>query len=328
MILNLWRFDKSEFTYDNSFYATTYVLIFKVIVLLLLLKMLIAIIFGSYRKIQQAGSITTAKELSGQAMPKTSVAEDIALLLRHQHDWMWNILMPQGNWYVPPSVLMQFTTHPKLQDECDIVDNATHLHKLFKKTFHPDGVCGGMRLGHSHAEWLMTRYGKQRSRPKDDRETFMTREQVASVYDTFQKFDRDGSGTIDYKEFQRALGLMKHPHAYDHKYVTSAMRKINTHHTGVIDFQEFLKFVADDIGMKVSEEEDYNDATYLENTLLLRTNSSLEDGLNALDEEGLRRTKTIRALDEEAAKTGKTTGPRSEAKKETAEGPQKLKRSS
>jgi len=122
------------------------------------------------------------------------------------------------------------------------------------QAFPPNGIARGLQLGHGHADWVIQRYGEKRARSKhvDGEKQEMSRNQLASVQYIFKEYDEDGSGAIDYKEFRRALAKMKHPIAMDddQQKITELLKTIDKNNSGFIEFEEFLAFVAEDMGVK------------------------------------------------------------------------------
>jgi hypothetical protein len=246
MIFSLYKFSTVQEKYVNPLLAEMYELIFKLGVLTLLMKMLVGIIFQMYRKV----SLRKVGNLS------STVAQDIVILLAATTDWSVSFCRPG---YVSPRVLMAFCRSDVIKKQLTngVIDDHDQILDLLKQAF-PDNKYGGKELNFTcaHAEWIMLKYGKIRSKTRGGHKEVMTIQQKKMVKQTFDTYDHDGSGSINYHELCSAMSHMGHPLAHNTAFMTYVMNKVDKDGNGDVSFEEFLEFVADDLGMAVEEEEE------------------------------------------------------------------------
>lgn len=80
----------------------------------------------------------------------------------------------------------------------------------------------------------------------------LTSDQISEFKDVFDVFDTDGSGEIDYDEFQRmleSLGLKLH-----NKDVRLLLKNVDSDHSGEIDFGEMLEALVNNMSVQTELE--------------------------------------------------------------------------
>lgn len=169
MIFGLYKIAPFQIQYGDQTVIYLYIFFFKLLVLLLLFKMLVAIIFGAYRKVMS------------QALKEHSVYQDIKELSFHILDWLYSFV-PWIPWvsvgYMSPSLLEVFisrvandgdgrafslgltinvdgkevpiTHYAAGEDEMYDVPDAPILLKLLQAVFPEDTIQGGVPYREDH----------------------------------------------------------------------------------------------------------------------------------------------------------------------------------
>jgi len=226
-----------------------YILSLKIIILMLLFKMVLGIIFGAYRKVKTAG------DKQGK---KSSVVSDFVILHRHLTNFLRSFW---STGYIRPNTLLQFVHHPDVPKEgkVDAFELSELLIRMHDEGKLPKGfLCRGPEDARVHADWIVSAYGKKvdsyrTGKPCTDcpgcSNCQLTMGQKIMLSQVFIAFDQDNSGTIDIPELAQALAYLEHPAANDPRYVKTAMQDLDLDGTGDFSYEEFINFVASDLGV-------------------------------------------------------------------------------
>jgi len=244
MIFGLYAFKAFQIHYENPVLVHAYVFLFKLIVLLLLFKMLVVIIFSAYGMVK---STYLNKETQG-------VIKDMSDMSTFFFRWLSGKLKPG---FVSPTELFSIFYNRKVKnlDEVDSTEKLLDIMNEAAKDIHPNK--GANQYSIAQAEWVMCEYGKRKPKAAgaddEDEPVEMTLTQQAIVLNAFKTFDADGSGEIDVTELSRALEAMNHPSADDPNFALKVLLSIDADGSMTINFEEFLRFVAEDIGLIAPE---------------------------------------------------------------------------
>jgi len=235
----LFKMKEAQLKYYDATSGQLFDFLFKLVVEMLLLKMVIAIIFDSYKE----AAIKTRKS-------SPTVLADMRRLWFHTK----NALLG-GDGYVTPDQIGKFmhTSHVRMMRNKEglLVERETisedELLPLFKKAMKKewtvnmtDGKLGVM------CEWILEHYGRIRCEFKTTGQ--MSSEDIAKVRKIFDGHDIDQSGTIGTKEFGQCLCELNHPLGNDISYVQSSLAVVDVDRSGEIEWEEFLMFVAHESG--------------------------------------------------------------------------------
>lgn len=139
MVFGTYKFKDREMDAVEPFVADAFCFVFKIVVIILLLKMVIAIIFESYKNIKKGS----------KAAP--SVVQDVSLLWFHFRD-LCVCCRPKG--YVPPHVMLEFLEDSEFEN-----DETLGLKDLEAMLPHFG------EFSADHANWALRKYSEESLKP-------------------------------------------------------------------------------------------------------------------------------------------------------------------
>merc|ERR1712166_445136 len=219
MVFGLWKPSRVQERYESLEAFELYLFMFKLVITLLLLKMVLAVVFESYKTV--AGK---------QSKQTKSVGSDIDELVWTLLDWI-------GNWresssYISPEQIKTITKDAQSLSWIDIVDQLNT---------HFPGENGHATYHMGHAEWVLNRYGSDddgQAVSQDGSTPAPSQKEMAKIIETFESFDADKSGEIDREEMGAAMIAMGYPPMTAEELETQIMT-VDTDGSGELDLDEF-----------------------------------------------------------------------------------------
>jgi len=236
----LFKMKEAQLKYYDATSGQMFDFLFKLVVEMLLLKMVIAIIFDSYKE----AAIKTRKS-------SPTVLADMRRLWFHTKN-----ALRGGDGYVTPDNVGKFmhNSHVRMTRSADglLLEREsigeTELLPLFKKAMKSEYPVSDGKLG-VMCEWILEHYGRIRCEFKTT--GVMSEHDINIVRKIFNGHDLDRSGTIGSKEFGQCLCELKHPLGNDINYVQASLAVVDVDKSGEIEWEEFLMFVASESGKSV-----------------------------------------------------------------------------